>query len=191
MKLLMQEICQFAKCTPSSRNYIEGERVLNSGHVIYCGKEHDESVVYKVIGYCLQTSSMRDNPHEINGKININGSTETMQCSCKAGLSEACKHIVGVLLYLSRLEIFVIRYFKQKIGKCKLLPDFKCNILLYRNDLSTLEIVSCTDRKCLWQIRHKTALEVYNPVTLKDHACLKEDFLQLKLLDLQTILLKR
>lgn len=50
-------------------------------------------------------------PHEITGKllkVQINNSNQfkldikQFFCSCKAGASECCKHIVAVLLHLNR-----------------------------------------------------------------------------------------
>ena len=96
MRLLMKDVCEFGKCNPSSRNYVKGELVLNSKHLLFCDKDIDESTGYKIYVYCLQTSNMREKPHEIEGIINKNGSIESMKCSCKAGLSEKCKHVIIV-----------------------------------------------------------------------------------------------
>ncbi|XP_074100011.1 uncharacterized protein LOC141528057 isoform X2 [Cotesia typhae] len=64
-----------------------------------------------------------------------------MSCSCKAGLSEACKHVVATLLF--------------------------CN----RNDVDKLSIITCTDKKCIWSAPHKAALEKYEPNPLGQHSC--------------------
>ena len=101
MKITLQEIFKFAQCTVTSRNLIEGERLLNSKHIIKCGKlESGDNLNIKA--YCLQTSNLKGQPHEINGVIGRNGSIISFKCSCKAGLSEKCKHILAVLLYCNR-----------------------------------------------------------------------------------------
>lgn len=44
-------------------------------------------------------------PHEVCGELNkINNTYNIIKfvCSCKAGASECCKHIVAVLLLLNR-----------------------------------------------------------------------------------------
>lgn len=56
----------------------------------------------------LKTSHLTDMPHEVNGKIKILDSNtrkliiQNFACSCPAGASECCKHIVAALLYLNR-----------------------------------------------------------------------------------------
>lgn len=103
MKLPMAEICKFANCTVSSRNYVEGEKVLNSKHILLCGKLGLTSTdKIKIIAYCLQTSDLKNNPHEIKGEMTAGGLIINFQCSCKAGLSEKCKHVLAVLLYCNR-----------------------------------------------------------------------------------------
>lgn len=113
MKVSMQEICKFANTQPSCKSFIGGEGLLNAGHVLHCGKVNSENAsdnsVYKILAFCLQTSSIRDSPHEINGKITKIGEILSMSCSCKAGLSGACKHVVAVLLYCNRLEFFLLK----------------------------------------------------------------------------------
>lgn len=40
--LRLSVIFEYARCTPASRNYIEGEKILNSKHLILCGKLEQE-----------------------------------------------------------------------------------------------------------------------------------------------------
>ena len=98
----MAEVCRFAQCTVSSRNYVEGEKVLNSKHVLICGKSPVTSENVRIVAYCLKTSDLKGTPHEINGEISANGTIMHFKCSCKAGLSEKCKHVLAVLLYCNR-----------------------------------------------------------------------------------------
>ena len=93
MRLSVQEICVFTESTPSCRNFVEGEKVLNAGHVIFCGKTSQDHACVSFIAFCLQTSNMKSNPHEIKGSISIAGKIINVICSCKAGLSKKCKHI--------------------------------------------------------------------------------------------------
>ena len=100
MKLTIAEICRFTASTPSCRNFVEGERVLHAGHVIFCGKEAENETSTKVIAFCMQTSSLKDKPHEIRGEITLQGIVKDAVCSCKAGLGKKCKHVVVVLFRL-------------------------------------------------------------------------------------------
>ena len=55
-----------SKSTPSSRNFIEGESVLNAGHVMFCGRLNEQQDVCKLfIAFCMQSSNLRNHPHEI------------------------------------------------------------------------------------------------------------------------------
>jgi len=36
--LTIREICKFADCNVQSRNFVEGKKMLNSKHVLKCGK---------------------------------------------------------------------------------------------------------------------------------------------------------
>ena len=101
MRLEIGKVCKFAKCGVSSRNFVEGERLLNAGHVLNCGKI-DESAEHNLLAFCVQTSGVKERPHTIKGEICAGEKILSMTCSCKAGLSEMCKHIVGVLLYITR-----------------------------------------------------------------------------------------
>ena len=63
---------------------------------------------------CLQISALTSEPHTITGILKINDSNNNdsdeknvvtinrMLCPCKAGTSQSCEHIVGVLLHCSR-----------------------------------------------------------------------------------------
>ena len=51
---------------------------------------------------------MKERPHTIKGEIGAGGKILSMTCSCKAGLSEMWKHIVGVLLYVTRWVVLFV-----------------------------------------------------------------------------------
>ncbi|XP_044595874.1 uncharacterized protein LOC123272917 [Cotesia glomerata] len=65
-----------------------------------------------------------------------------MSCSCAAGLGGECKHVVATLLYLNR------------------------------NDLESLKVISCTDKKCAWSAPKQFALQQYDMKPLLSHSCL-------------------
>lgn len=104
MRVMIQEICRFASATPTSRNFIAGENIIDRGHLLNCGKvsNSNDSDVVQILAFCLQTTSLREEPHEINGQILKDGKIIGMECSCKAGLGNTCKHIVAVLLFCNR-----------------------------------------------------------------------------------------
>lgn len=97
----MQNIFDWAGQNEAQRKFVEGERVYKAGHIIQCGEvESNEDGEVRIISYCIQTTKMREKPHEIKGKISRDGVITSFKCSCKAGLSGQCKHIVATLLYL-------------------------------------------------------------------------------------------
>lgn len=93
---------------PSKRNFIEGERLIRANHILQCGKNVNNvrpgSVSFMAL--CLQTTNLREKLHEICGEI-MHEKIINCQCTCKAGLSEKCKHILATLLYLYRLSIII------------------------------------------------------------------------------------
>lgn len=104
MSLNIKEICDWAGTNPSQRNFTQGEKILSAGHLIKCAKSvFEESGEHiEITAFCMQTSNLRDKPHEIEGKISCTGKILHMVCSCKAGQGEKCKHITATLLYCSR-----------------------------------------------------------------------------------------
>ena len=51
----------------SKRNFKEGERMINAGRIIYCGKNIDFNGSVRLSSKCLSTSSLKGEPHEIKG----------------------------------------------------------------------------------------------------------------------------
>lgn len=86
-----------------SRPLKEGEAVFKAGHVILCGLDAGNSETIKSL--CLQTSSLTSQPHEITIVLNKNVNMWKCVCSCKAGQSGFCKHIVATLIYINRSVI--------------------------------------------------------------------------------------
>ncbi|KAK0070653.1 hypothetical protein PV325_000263, partial [Microctonus aethiopoides] len=146
MRVTIQEICKFASATPTSRNFTGGENIIDRGHILNCGNVNisDDSDVYHILAFCLQTSCLKNEPHEINGQITKAGKINGMECTCKARLGSTCKHIVAVLLF--------------------------CN----RNNLENLKDITSTEIKCVWNAPHKSAFEKYDMRPLLEHNCFKE-----------------
>ena len=90
MFLSLNTVLEFIESIPSSRNFVEGEKIINSGHLIYSGLKSQNADRYDILSYCLQSSAFRDKPHEIKTIINKNGKIVSSKCSCTAGLSERC-----------------------------------------------------------------------------------------------------
>lgn len=104
MLLKIEEIVAWTGTNPSRRNYVEGNRVLEANHIIKILKNAEklDGETVSIICLCLQTTHMRDSPHEVFGDFKKSGEIISMKCSCKAGLGEKCKHIIATLLYCSR-----------------------------------------------------------------------------------------
>jgi len=81
MLISMQSICHWAGTNPAQRKFVEGERIFQAGHIIKCGKniQNCKSDVVSFTALCLQTSSLKENPHEINGKVT---SGKIVFCTC-------------------------------------------------------------------------------------------------------------
>lgn len=99
MRLSIKDICAFAECSPSTRNFIEGENLLNCDHLLACSIAEQTEDFFYLLGFCLQISNMRESPHQIKINVSVNGKINVAECTCKAGLSAKCKHIVAVLLF--------------------------------------------------------------------------------------------
>ena len=68
MILSKEEICRWANTSDSKRNVKEGERIINAGHIIYCGKNIDFNGSVALSAECLSISSLKREPHEIKGE---------------------------------------------------------------------------------------------------------------------------
>ena len=81
----------------------EGEAILNSSHLLCCGVDAANKTQDVVIcSLCLQTSNLKGPPHEVRVTLTRSGAIKSALCSCKAGLSGACKHIAATLIYINR-----------------------------------------------------------------------------------------
>jgi len=101
---------------------VEGEKLLQAGHLVSCGRlPQGKEGTIQLIARCLQTSSLKSGiPHKIEGSISTNGEIVKMRCSCKAGNSGRCKHVIAALMFCQRYVCFL----------CKLNP-----IIFYNNKL--------------------------------------------------------
>lgn len=99
----------------------------------------------------MQSSYIRNKPHEICDELIVSSTIkiESFACSCAAGASESCKHVVGVLLFLNRYHNI---YHKH------ILAFFYLNILILidwnyftnRNPLKDIDTLSTTYVQCQW-----------------------------------------
>ncbi|XP_075737097.1 uncharacterized protein LOC142776738 isoform X3 [Rhipicephalus microplus] len=85
------------------RCLIEGEEVLNAGHRICCGVKACNIDAVAIQGLCLQTSHVREKPHELELVFDVNSRIKD-HCSCKAGNAERCKHMIAMLLHVNRFH---------------------------------------------------------------------------------------
>ena len=103
MILSKEKICRWANTSDSKKNFKEGERIINAGHIIYCGKNIDFNGLVRLSAECLFTSSLKRKPHGIKEEVLSSRRLISMTCTCEAGLGEKCKHVLGTLLYCYRL----------------------------------------------------------------------------------------
>ena len=97
---------QFFKCSTGQSKCGGRQSCLHGKHLVVCGVLQKSSETWEIIAYCVQTSAINKDPHEIKGNLNIRGSVVDigiLVCSCKAGISGCCKHIAATLLFCTRL----------------------------------------------------------------------------------------
>lgn len=101
MRLSITVYTAYLEGSEHSKCVVEGENVLNAGHLILAGKTgHSDNTTF-IYGLCLQSSAIFQQPHEIKGELINSGGVLTilkMHCSCKAGNSGRCKHISAFLI---------------------------------------------------------------------------------------------
>ncbi|KAH7955388.1 hypothetical protein HPB52_000810 [Rhipicephalus sanguineus] len=88
---------------PRLRCLIEGEEVLNARHIICCGVKTCSDTSLTVQGLCVQTSHVQHKPHELEFVYGLDGTIKG-HCTCEAGNSERCKHLVAMMLLVNRQD---------------------------------------------------------------------------------------
>ena len=121
----------------------------------------------------MSTSSLKRESHKIKGEeVLSSGRIISMTCTCKAGLGEKCKHVLGTLLYRYRL-VRILLIFLHLISYYVsdwLIRNFA---LIYKFGVNNLDELSCTDKPCPWKRAHSKSLEQYKPVSLKENESFK------------------
>ncbi|XP_029840535.2 uncharacterized protein LOC8052905 [Ixodes scapularis] len=92
------------KAHETSRLLLEGERVLEAGHVFSCSVKKLAGDCCALVGFVLQTSALSSDPHEVEVTLNGRNVGDT-SCSCKAG-NYKCKHLVAMLLHINARKTF-------------------------------------------------------------------------------------
>lgn len=108
MKLGIMEYMRYLGGSEHSKCVVEGENVINAGHLLSAGKLEETSDFISIYGLCVQSSSVDSLPHEVTGKLSV-GSTINilnMLCTCKAGNSGRCKHVSALLIKCIRCITF-------------------------------------------------------------------------------------
>ncbi|KAE8743416.1 hypothetical protein FOCC_FOCC010988 [Frankliniella occidentalis] len=123
------------------RPLVEGERLLEANLLVTVGRlSSSDSNIVNVWALCLKTSALTQHPHTLTVKLNLKtiySRIMKISCDCKAGTSEKCKHCVGLLMYLNRMNS----------------PD-------------ELEDLSCTDLTQQWGKLKKAVLTEYEAVQI-------------------------
>lgn len=117
IRLSLLDVMEYLGGTKNSRCIYEGEAILNSGHIVLCGKSGSDENHISVYALVLQTSAISSDPHTIQGQlITICDKVKVgkWSCSCKAGNSGHCKHISGVLIKCTRCIMFQKKRYHAK-----------------------------------------------------------------------------
>ena len=81
-----------------------GEQLIKAGYFVKFGLAHQDDKEVRTAGLCLQSSHIRQEPHQIKIILSCkeDAAIAETSCSCKAGQTGKCKHCVGLLIILSR-----------------------------------------------------------------------------------------
>ena len=94
LTLQLHTLCEFANAIPSSRNLIEGQKVVNSGMIIIIGVTSKSNESIELFALCLQTSALTSEPHTITGTLKINDSNNNYLTRKMSLLSIECHVLV-------------------------------------------------------------------------------------------------
>ena len=72
MILSKEEIRRWANTSGSKRNFKEGKRIINAGHIIYCGKNIDFNGSVRLSAECLYTECPKSYVHKLMSRYNGN-----------------------------------------------------------------------------------------------------------------------
>nr|XP_042911498.1 uncharacterized protein LOC122272199 [Parasteatoda tepidariorum] len=107
--LKLVDILAYLERDEKSRSITEGEKIINSNHILTCGVVKQplprKRIIYAV---CLRSTKLNSSPYVIEGalfqRMSGNGyGISQFNCSCPAGA--VCKHVAAVLLHaVSSLE---------------------------------------------------------------------------------------
>ena len=77
MCIKTDEMCEWVDTNPNQKNFLDGEQLVSKKHLLKCGKMTFKASCSSVSirAFCLQTSKLRENPHEIVGKITLEEAT--------------------------------------------------------------------------------------------------------------------
>ena len=75
--------CDFANAIPSSRNLLEGRKVVNSDIIIMCSVTSKRNKSIESFTLCLQTSALTSQPHPITSTLTIDDSNFNLQLFLK------------------------------------------------------------------------------------------------------------
>ncbi|KAK3921443.1 hypothetical protein KUF71_001223 [Frankliniella fusca] len=91
-----------------SRPLKEGEEYYERGMLLVVGIKAKTDEKLTIQALAAKTSGVMDKPHEIEVVLNLGmeagDRVEKLQCSCKAGQSEKCKHVIATLIHLNRTD---------------------------------------------------------------------------------------
>lgn len=100
MRLSILEYMRYLEGSTHSKCVVEGENVLNAGHLVLGGKTEVTNEFINIYGLCLQSTAINSDPHEIKGTLTMGEivKIKEMHCSCKAVNSGKCKHVSALLI---------------------------------------------------------------------------------------------
>ena len=120
----------------------------------------------------MSISRFKREPHEIKWEVLSSGHIINMTCTCKAGLGQKFKHVLGSLLYRYRL-VSILLIFLHLIS-CYVSDWLIRNFALFhRVGVDNLDKLSFTDKQCSWKRDRSKSLQQYKLVSLKENESFK------------------
>lgn len=111
----LQELFTFLDATAATKSVIEGEAIVNAGHIIFCGATKKLQTRISILA-CISLSTGR--ALEVTGEFKRHDSKikiEDMACRCEADMPKRCKHVAAILLHLNRLLYFDVNHRSNEI----------------------------------------------------------------------------
>ncbi|KAL1488561.1 hypothetical protein ABEB36_015024 [Hypothenemus hampei] len=165
-----------------SKGYVKpmrsGEELLRSGMIVSVGVKEKKNDVVHVQALVLRTSGVNskhpaiiemwiDVSKEYGSRLICDNERDFIKmCDCPAGAAAKCKHIIAVMLYLSRF-VNLVKYLQTSWNLILMCNSYEYFAFI-RVEESELEDLSCTDIEKQWGCLKAATLKEYEAKPLSE-----------------------